>query len=246
MPAPSIALAWAAAYTLRMSQKAMIRKALGGGDDVVRDLTKEWAVGLAERMHIEVRAHGLDNVDWSRPCVVMANHQSYLDVLALYRALPRILGFVAKKQLFAVPFFGGVMRAVGCVPVDRQRRVEAMSSMRDAARIVAAGSSIAVFPEGTRSRGDRIAPLKKGPFYLAQLAEVPTVPVGIRGTAALMPRENTGIRPGVIEVYVGTPIPASSPEVSADGSGGRTALMARVREELSRLAAVPTLDRDPS
>jgi 1-acyl-sn-glycerol-3-phosphate acyltransferase len=238
MPSPSLALAWSAAYTLRMSQKAMLRKAFGASDDVVRAMTKEWAVGLAERMSIEVRAYGMGDVDWSRPCVVMANHQSYLDVLALYRTLPRTFGFVAKKQLFSVPFFGGVMRALGCVPVDRTKRVEAMTSMSEAARIVAAGATIAVFPEGTRSPGDRITSLKKGAFYLAQLAGVPTVPVGIRGTAALMPRENTGVRPGVVEVHVGAPIPPPAP----GDVRGRSALMARVREELSRLAAVPALD----
>jgi 1-acyl-sn-glycerol-3-phosphate acyltransferase len=235
MPAPSIALAWAAAYTIGMSAKAVARKALGGGDEIVRTMTKEWADGMCDRMEIEVRVHGVDAIDWSAPCVVMANHQSYLDVLALYRALPRIFGFVAKKQLFSVPFFGGVMRAVGCVPVDRRKQVEAMSSMSEAARMVAAGSTIAVFPEGTRSDGDRIAPLKKGPFYLAQLAAVPTVPVGIRGTAALMPRRNTGIRGGVIEVYAGSPLPP----VPMDDKPAREALIRRVRADLSELAAVP-------
>jgi 1-acyl-sn-glycerol-3-phosphate acyltransferase len=238
MPSPTVALAWAAAYTLRMSQKAMLRKALGADDELVRDMTKEWAVGLADRMHIEVKAQGMDAVDWSQPCVVMANHQSYLDVLALYRTLPRAFGFVAKKQLFSVPFFGGVMRALGCVPVDRGKRAEAMNSMSEAAKMIAAGSTIAVFPEGTRSPGDRISPLKKGAFYLAQLAGVPTVPVGIRGSAALMPRENTGVRPGVIEVHVGAPIPAPPP----GNIKGRSALVARVRDELGRLAAVPLLD----
>jgi 1-acyl-sn-glycerol-3-phosphate acyltransferase len=235
MAAPPVALVWAAAYTLGMSAKAMVRKAFGGGDEIVRRLTKEWAEGLCERMGIEVRVHGIDAIDWSAPCVVMANHQSYLDVLALYRALPRIFGFVAKKQLFSVPFFGGVMRGVGCVPVDRQKHVEAMTSMSEAARMVAAGSTITVFPEGTRSEGNRIAPFKKGGFYLAQLASVPIVPVGIRGTAALMPRRNTGIRGGVIEVHAGAPLPP----VPMDDPKARTACMARVRADLAALAAVP-------
>ena len=238
MLAPPLALAWAAAYTIRMSQKAMLQKALGADDDRVRDLTKEWALGMSSRMDIEVRAHGIDTIDWSQPCVVMANHQSYLDVLALYHALPRCFGIVAKKQLFSVPFFGGVMRALGCVSVDREKHNEALGSMRDAARTVAAGTTIAVFPEGTRSPGDRILRLKKGPFYLAQLAGVPTVPIGIRGSATLMPRQNTGIRPGVIEVHVGTPLPPPPPGDSA----ARAALVTRVRAELSRLAAVPALD----
>jgi 1-acyl-sn-glycerol-3-phosphate acyltransferase len=238
MPAPPIALAWATAYTLRMSQKAVLQKALGASDERVRDLTKEWAQGLCSRMNIEVRASGVDAIDWSQPCVVMANHQSYLDVLALFYALPRCFGFVAKKQLFAVPFFGGVMRALGCVSVDREKHVEALGTMRDAGRIVAAGTTIAVFPEGTRGPGDRILRLKKGPFYLAQLAGVPTVPIGIRGSAALMPRQNTGIRPGTIEVHVGAPLPPPAPGEAA----ARLALMKTVRTELSQLAGVPALD----
>ena len=238
MPSPPIALLWATAYTLRMSQKAMLRKALGEPDEMVRDMTKLWALGMCERMKIDVVAHGMDKIDWDRPCAIMANHQSYLDVLALYAALPHIFGFVAKKQLFSVPFFGGVMRGVRCVPVDRSKRVEAMSAMREAAEHVAAGTTITVFPEGTRSRGDRIQPLKKGPFYLVQLAGVPTVPIGIRGTAALMPRENTGIRPGTIEVHVGDVIPP----IPRDDTKARSALMRRVREDLSRLAALPIVD----
>ncbi len=234
---PPLALAWAAAYTLRMCQLAMWRTARGASDDLVRDMTKEWAAGMRERMEIEVRAHGFDALDWSRPVVVMANHQSYLDVLALYSALPRCFGIVAKKGLFSVPFFGGVMRALGCVSVDRNNHEEALNRMRASAEIVRGGTTIAVFPEGTRSPGDRIAPLKKGSFYLVQAAQVPTLPVGIRGTAALMPRSNTGIRPGVIEVFAGAPIPPPPP----GDAEARKALMARVRSELSRLAALPEI-----
>jgi 1-acyl-sn-glycerol-3-phosphate acyltransferase len=238
MLAPPVALAWAFVYTIRMSQKAMLEKALGAGDERVRDLIKVWAAGLCERMRIEVRAEGVEQVDWSSPCVLMANHQSYLDVMALYRALPRCFGFVAKRGLYTVPFFAGVMRAVGCVPIDRSSRVDALTSMRAAARILRSGNPIAIFPEGTRTRGDRIAPLKKGAFHLVQLAQVPCVPIGIRGAGALMPRQNTGIRPGVIEVHVGPPI--SPPP--RDDHQGRAEMMARVRAELSRLAALPQID----
>jgi 1-acyl-sn-glycerol-3-phosphate acyltransferase len=232
---PTLRLGWAAGYTLKMCQIAMARKALGASDEVVRDLTKEWALGLSSRMGIEVRAHGIESVDWSKPYVLMANHQSYLDVLALYTALPQCFGIVAKKPLFAVPFFGGVMRALGCVPVDRSKHTEAIRAMRDAsAEIRRRNMTIAVFPEGTRGAGDRVGTLKKGPFHLAQLAQVPTLPVGIRGTAALMPRENTGIRPGIIEVHVGRPLAPPPPE---DG-GARTAAMHAIRAEIARLAGM--------
>jgi len=237
LESPPIRLAVGASYTMYMCQRAMLEKALGCDDERVRVLAKAWAAGMRSRLKIEIRAEGFDAVDWSQPYVVMANHQSYLDVLALFSALPKTFGVVAKAELFKIPFFAGVMRALGCVSVDRAQRVDAIATMRDAAERVRAGSTIAVFPEGTRSRGDRIQPLKRGPFHLARLAGVPALPVGIRGSHALMPRENTGIRPGVIEIRCGTPIPAPKT------SGARVnEFVANVRSEMGRLAEVPLLD----
>lgn len=235
-PTGRLAHAWA--YTLFMSAKAMRAKAFGASDERVCEYTKEWAGGLRARIDVEVRPHGFEAIDWSRTYVLMANHQSYLDVLALYSALPRTFGFIAKKELYMIPFFSGVMRAVGCVPVDRGKRNEAMGMLREAAEKVRAGSTIAVFPEGTRSRGDRILPMKKGPFYLTQMAQVEIIPIGIRGSHRLMPRENTAIWSGVIEIHAGAPIPPPPP----DDAAARKALMKRTREELARLAAVPMVD----
>jgi 1-acyl-sn-glycerol-3-phosphate acyltransferase len=220
-----------------MCQRAMLGQALGAEPEQVRVLIKEWAAGLASRMAIEIRSEGVDRVDWSRPLVIMANHQSYLDVLALFTALPRPVGVLAKKELFAVPLFGGVMRAIGCVPVDRSNRGEAMEMVRGAANHVRGGSSIAVFPEGTRSPGDRVAPMKKGPFYLAQLADVDIVPVGIRGSGKLMPRSNTAIHPGVIEVEIGAPLRFPP----GGGPAARREAMSMVRDALCRLTGLPPL-----
>ncbi|MFT3766652.1 MAG: lysophospholipid acyltransferase family protein [Minicystis sp.] len=235
-PAGRLLHAWF--YTLYMSQKAMRAKASGASDARVCEYVQAWSRGLRDRVGIEVRAFGLESVDWSKTYVIMANHASYLDVLALYSTLPRIVGFIAKKELYLIPFFNGVMRAVGCVPVNRGKHKEAVEALREAADAVRAGTTIAVFPEGTRSRGDRIQPLKKGPFHLVQMAQVEILPIGIRGAAALMPRENTAIRPGVIEVHAGAPI-APPPPTDAEA---RKALMARVRAEIARLADVPVID----
>lgn len=234
---PKLNLARAGSYTMMMCQRAMLEKALGAPDERVRDLAKQWANGMVTRTGVEIRSHGFDR-DWSRTVVVMANHQSYLDVLALFYSLPRPLGVIAKKSLFRIPFFSGVMSAVGCVPVDRADRNDAVASIRVAAERVRAGTSIAVFPEGTRSPGDRIQKLKKGAFYLVQEAQVPILPVGIVGTHALMPRSNTAIHPGVVDIYCGEEIPPS-PERD---NKARSRLMADVRTALSRLTGLPELD----
>lgn len=215
----------------------MVEKALGCSDDRVRELTKLWAAGLCKRAELDVEVFGGDDLDWSEPVIVMANHQSYLDVLALYRALPRPFGIIAKKVLFKVPAFGGVMRALGCVPVDRANRSDAVESLREAVRQIQAGSTIAVFPEGTRSDGRRIAKLKKGPFYLAQEAGVPLVPVGIRGTAKLMPRANTALYSGHIEVHMGRPIDPPGP-----GDEPRARCIAQMRRAIAELADLPERD----
>jgi len=235
--APAARLAWGAGYTLRMCQKAMLGQALGDAPERVREYIKEWAAGLASRMAIEIRVSGLDRVDWSRPAVIMANHQSYLDVLALFTAIPRPVGVLAKKELFAVPLFGGVMRSIGCVPVDRSNRGEAMEMVRAAADQVRAGQSIAVFPEGTRGPGDRVAPMKKGPFYLTQMAGVDIVPVGIRGSGKLMPRSNTAIYPGAIEVEVGEALQFPP----GGGPAARRQAMNLVRDALCHLTGLPPL-----
>ena len=240
LDSPPAKLALGTFYTLGMCQLAMLEKALGGSDERVRDRTKQWASGLRSRLGIEVRAEGFDEIDWSKPYIVMANHQSYLDVLALFSALPRTFGVVAKKGLFDVPFFSGVMRAIGCIPIDRADRADAIAMLRSAADQVRGGNTIAVFPEGTRSGGDCIQPLKRGPFHLARLAKVPVIPVGIHGTHALMPRSNTGIRSGVIEIRCGAPM------IAPLGSGAKqVAFIEQVRGELGRLAGVPLVPSEP-
>src|ERR1700761_5873642 len=84
---PALRVAHAAAYTLGCSQRAMFEKVFGGSDERVRERCSQWAVGMGERLGLEVRATGLEQVDWTKPAIVMANHQSYLDVFALWRAL---------------------------------------------------------------------------------------------------------------------------------------------------------------
>jgi 1-acyl-sn-glycerol-3-phosphate acyltransferase len=232
---PYLGTVRAGSYTLGMSAMAMGKVALGSDLEVVATMTKSWADGLCRRLDIDVRSQGADRVDWTAPHVVMANHQSYLDILALYRALPRCFGMVAKRELFYVPFFRGVMQGLGCVSVDRKRGTASHRALQEAAKKVRAGSTIVIFPEGTRSMGDRILPMKKGPFHLAQAAKVPIVPIGIRGSAGLMSRKGVGITSGAIDVFIGEPLPAA---VGSDGAE-RNAMAARVRAALSELTGLP-------
>ncbi|MFO0761000.1 MAG: lysophospholipid acyltransferase family protein [Byssovorax sp.] len=237
---PAIRLGQAIAYTFWMSGRAVRDVRSAAPSRRMRTWVQQWAAGLSELAKIEVRVFGAEKLDADTPRILMANHQSYLDVHALYRALPVPFAFLAKKELFALPFFSGVMEELGCVPVDRRNREKAVNAIDAAGEQIRRGSTIVVFPEGTRSRGDRVLPMKKGPFYLAQRAGVPVVPIGLRGTAALMPRRNTGMWSGVSEVHIGDPIPP----IPREGNEPRLALMEQVRAELVRLSGLPAIDED--
>jgi 1-acyl-sn-glycerol-3-phosphate acyltransferase len=165
-----------------------------------------WAEKLALAWGMQVSAHGTEQLDPSQTYVFMANHLSHADIVALFVALPRNVGFLAKKELSKVPFLAGAIYAGGHVLIDRKDNTSAVSSMSQAAADVAAGNSLVIFPEGTRAAAEVIQPFKKGGFHLARQAGVSVVPVGIRGTRHVMGKEDLVVRPGKVAVHVGAPV----------------------------------------
>jgi 1-acyl-sn-glycerol-3-phosphate acyltransferase len=174
------------------------------------------------------------------PLIFASNHESALDIWVLVAHLPRLFRFVAKEELFRIPIFGWYLRLGGHVPVDRRNRSRSVQSLHRAAAMVRAGTSLVVFPEGTRSRDLRVQPFKKGSFALATEADVPIVPVAISGSGAATPRGIIAIWPHPVEVAVGAPVhPGDYPD--------RTAFMAAVRERIISLhRSLGGLGGDPS
>lgn len=191
-----------------------------------------WAEQLARSWGMEVHAFGTEQLDPGAPYVFMANHLSHADIVALFVALPRNVGFLAKRELRKVPFLAQAMVAGGHVFIDRNDNSSAVSVMSKAAQEVAAGASLVVFPEGTRGGREEIQRFKRGGFHLARQAGVEVVPVGLRGTRAVMGREHHTIQPGKVEVHVGKPVRPSDFEhvgLCAD----------HVRVRVAELAAMP-------
>jgi 1-acyl-sn-glycerol-3-phosphate acyltransferase len=147
------------------------------------------------------------------PAIFAANHESALDILAVVRAIPRGVRFVAKRELFRIPVFGWYLRLGGHVEVDRRDRARAIASLGAAAEKVRAGTSLVVFPEGTRSPDGRIQPFKQGPFVIASRSGVPVVPVAVSGAADVNPKARIAVRPGTIRVSIGPAVlPADFPD----------------------------------
>ena len=162
------------------------------------------------------------------PLIFACNHESALDIWVAFKVLPRNFRFIAKQELFRLPVFGWYMRLGGHIPVDRGNHARAIQSLRKAGEAVRGGTSLVVFPEGTRSRDARVHPFKKGPFVVAMEAGVPVVPVAISGSGRVTPKDAIAVVPGTIRVAVGDPV---DPRAFAD----KEALLAEVRSRVIAL-----------
>ena len=128
------------------------------------------------------------------PWVVVANHQSILDILMLSR-LPREMKWVAKEELFRVPWTGWMMRMSGDIPIRRGDAESGGEALGIAKDYLARGMSVMIFPEGTRSAKGTLLPFKSGAFRLALDAQVPVLPIAVHGTAQGMPKGGPWVRP---------------------------------------------------
>jgi len=164
--------------------------------------------------------------------VIMANHESSLDIVALLTALPPAveLRFLAKKSLFDIPFLGWAMKAAGFVPVDREDRSTAAAMMAQTLDEIGKGGSPLVFPEETWSTDGTLLPFARGGFLIAIKTGLPILPVGLEGPRLVLPPNQGIVRPGPVTVRIGEPIPTAGLGVS-----NRRQLTERVRSEIDRL-----------
>jgi 1-acyl-sn-glycerol-3-phosphate acyltransferase len=146
------------------------------------------------------------------PCVLVANHQSMADVLALM-ALPGHFKFVSKASLFELPAIGRMMRWLRYVPLERGRLRSAESMLAACASLLQAGERVLIFPEATYAEGGGRLPFRRGAFRLAQLEQVPVVLVTIQGTEALVAGDGPWFSPrGEVVVEVREVLPPPEPE----------------------------------
>jgi 1-acyl-sn-glycerol-3-phosphate acyltransferase len=126
--------------------------------------------------------------------IFMSNHESWMDIPAIFGAVPSSLRMVSKASLMKIPVFGHAMHNAGFVAIDRSNRTLAVKQLEVAKKRLKEGISIWIAPEGTRTRNGSIGPFKKGGFYLAKELKTSIVPVFIEGAGSVMPPDSMVIR----------------------------------------------------
>lgn len=172
----------------------------------LRMASRVWSPGLLGGAGVHLDLEGFETIDFSRPYIIVANHQSMIDVCALFCALPVPMRFVLKQELARLPFVGAYARAMGMVFIERRSARAATRRLHDAATIFRDRQSLCAFPEGTRSRDGRVGPFKGGVFKLAIETGIPILPIAIDGSGLILPAAGFKVRPGRIRLRVGTPI----------------------------------------
>jgi 1-acyl-sn-glycerol-3-phosphate acyltransferase len=180
---------------------------------------------------IRIDISGFENVPAGRSCIFMSNHVSNLDPPVTLPLLPGRSSVLLKKQLMSIPILGRAMRMAKFVPVERgHRRDAAQESVAAAVDALRSGLHILVYPEGTRSLDGRLSTFKKGPFFMAQQAQAPIIPIAISGTQTMMRKGSSAITPGLARVRL-------LPVIESSDYATREELLRAVRNAIA--AALP-------
>ncbi len=196
---------------------------------VVHRYARLWGGVALLANRVKVKIEGMDHLNGKGPYIFMSNHQGSYDIFALLGRLPYQFKWLAKKELFSIPFFGWTMGAAGYISIDREGTRETVEAMNVAVQKIRDGMSVVIFPEGSRSPDGSIQPFKKGGFTLAIKSKVPIVPISISGSRDIMPKDKLTAVPGEIRMFLDHPI-----ETQHCSSKDRELLMKKVRETISK------------
>jgi 1-acyl-sn-glycerol-3-phosphate acyltransferase len=177
--------------------------------DYLHNWGRLWARGGLLLAGARLSLHGLNHIPRDQPVILMPNHASNFDILAMLAGTPIQFRWLAKAELFKIPIFGLTMLRAGYIPTDRSDRRKALLSMKAAAQRISDGTSVTLFPEGTRTPNGQLLPFKKGGFVLALQSGVKLVPVAIKGSFAVMSKNSLRLHPGRIDVTYFPPIDIS-------------------------------------
>lgn len=153
------------------------------------------------RVAFRLEISGREHVPPAGPLLLVSNHVSLLDPPVVGGAAPRELYFLAKEELFGIPLFGRLIRALNARPVKRDGSDS--RTLKTALRLLAEGRALLIFPEGTRGVEGRLGEGKPGAGMLAVMSGAPVVPVYVSGSGRALPAGRSVPRPAKVRVRFG-------------------------------------------
>jgi 1-acyl-sn-glycerol-3-phosphate acyltransferase len=180
------------------------------------------------------RTHGALPPDPRRPYVVVANHESFVDIL-LISHLPWEMKWLSKAEFFKFPLVGWLMRMAGDIPLERGNKASVATAMRACEDRLAKRVSVMIFPEGTRSADGELGPFLRGAFKLAIDTQVPVLPLVVHGTRTALRKHDWRLGVSVADVYVLDPIDTTG-MTSADVNTLRDRVRTLIADKLAAVA----------
>jgi 1-acyl-sn-glycerol-3-phosphate acyltransferase len=165
-----------------------------------------WGRIICRLAGANVNIEGLENISKDQTYIFVANHVSQFDIFCFQGYIPHDFRWIAKKELFQIPLFGPAMRSTGFISIDRSQGRKAMQSLNEAAEKIASGTSVLIFPEGTRSTDGTLQQFKSGAILIAIKAGVPVVPISFNGTYQILSKNRLLPRPGNVTIRIGKAI----------------------------------------
>jgi 1-acyl-sn-glycerol-3-phosphate acyltransferase len=181
---------------------------------------------------------GRENMPGPGGHLLAMNHQSYLDPpLAAIAAAPYPIHFLARKTLLKWPLLGPIFPRLNVIPVDQER--PDMSALKNVIRLLRAGETTVVFPEGARTLDGSLQPAQPGIGLIIAKTLAPVVPIRVFGAFEAMPRNGTRIRMTPIQVRIGRPLAFTAADVAENGGlQGRALYQALGQRVMNAIAAI--------
>jgi 1-acyl-sn-glycerol-3-phosphate acyltransferase len=195
-----------------------------------------WSRIVCTLWFVKVNVVGRENINPKQSYVFVANHQGAFDIWAIYGYLNHNFKWLMKKSLEKIFLVGYACKRAGHVFVDDSSIQSIKSTIADAEKTLQNGTSVVIFPEGSRSWNGKMIPFKRGAFMLAGEFKLPVVPITIDGSFKAMPRTTYNVKPGNITLTIHKPI------FPGERGFNTKTLMAQSREAIN--SALPPEDRD--
>ena len=164
-----------------------------------------------------VHVWGREHIERGKSYVFVANHQGAFDIFMIYGFLGVPIKWVMKAGLEKIPFVGAACRAAGFIFVDNSSSKAAARSVREAERALKSGASIAIFPEGSRTKTGRLGRFKKGAYQMAADQHLPIIPITLNGPFDVLPIGSLNLHRRPMEMVIHEAIPAESMDPSHEG-----------------------------